>query len=223
MTRRHDRLRGLLATIVAVALACCGCSTQAPTVGSVSRGPAVVTARDIAPCPAAPDARKSVTGVIRAEDGTTWTTPAELAPPDTRKLDDLYNDCSGVRPEGITEVDLDDVPIVEIDPGGEVVTGYLLGDNYFELSVNGRLVGVDPVPYTPFNAVVVRFRVNRPVTYAVKLVDWREGPRPGYRTARSQSRPRGGWRLHRQLQRRHRHRFGLAGADLLHRAADESR
>ena len=160
-----------------------GCATKvptvvstSPTVGSVSQGPAEVTAPDIAPCPAAPDARRSVVGVIDASDGTTWSTPADLAPPDARKLDDLYNDCTGVRPNGIADVDLDDVPILEIDPGGEVVTGYLFGDNYFELSVNGRLVGVDPVPYTPFNAAVVRFRVNRPVTYAVKLVDWEENP-----------------------------------------------
>jgi hypothetical protein len=35
-------------------------------------------------------------------------------------------------------------------------------------------VGVDPIPFTPFNSSVVRFKVSRPYTIAVKLVDWEE-------------------------------------------------
>ena len=38
--------------------------------------------------------------------------------------------------------------------------GYVVADNYFELYVNGKLVGVDPVPFTPFNSIIVRFRVQ---------------------------------------------------------------
>ena len=63
---------------------------------------------------------------------------------------------------------------MEIDSDGTVVTGYLMADNYFELYVNGRLVAVDSVPFTPMNASIVRFRVKRPYTLAFKLVDWEE-------------------------------------------------
>jgi len=55
-----------------------------------------------------------------------------------------------------------------------VITGFIFADNYFELYVNGQLVGVDAIPFTPFNSSVVRFRVKRPITYAVRFVDWEE-------------------------------------------------
>jgi hypothetical protein len=63
-------------------------------------------------------------------------------------------------------VNIDSVPIFEIDHDGEVILGFIFADNYFELCVNGQLVGVDSVPFTPFNSSVVRFRVKRPITYA---------------------------------------------------------
>ncbi len=66
------------------------------------------------------------------------------------------------------------MPIVEVDADGQVITGFLFADNYFELYVNGTLVAVDPVPYTPFNSCVVRFRAKAPITYAIRLVDWEE-------------------------------------------------
>ena len=37
-----------------------------------------------------------------------------------------------------------------------------------------KLVGVDPVPYTPSNGALVRFRVKRPYTLALYAVDWEE-------------------------------------------------
>lgn len=68
---------------------------------------------------------------------------------------------------------LDDVPVA--DAGGEeVFTAYVFGDNYFELYVNGELIGVDAVPFTPFNSSVLRFKAKRPLTVAVKMVDWEE-------------------------------------------------
>jgi hypothetical protein len=81
---------------------------------------------------------------------------------------------TGCRRYVLDHEKLDNVPVVEIDPDGEVITGYIIADNYFELYVNGRLIGVDPVPYTPFNSVVVRFRAKRPYSYALKAVDWEE-------------------------------------------------
>ncbi len=61
-----------------------------------------------------------------------------------------------------------------IDADGEVITGYIVADNYFEFYVNGKLVAVDPVPFTPFNSTIVKFKATRPVTYAFELVDWEE-------------------------------------------------
>ncbi|MCC7187002.1 MAG: hypothetical protein IT185_12210 [Acidobacteria bacterium] len=61
-----------------------------------------------------------------------------------------------------------------IDADGEVITGYIVADNYFEFYVNGKLVAVDPVPFTPFNSTIVKFKAKRPITYAFKLVDWEE-------------------------------------------------
>ena len=49
------------------------------------------------------------------------------------KLPDLYNECIGLRPKSLAEVDINKVPVVEIDKDGEVVTGYMVADNYFEL------------------------------------------------------------------------------------------
>lgn len=118
--------------------------------------------------------RVSAVGTITATDGTSITVPAETAYTTGPKLPDLFNECSGVTPKTFAEVKAGDVPIVEIDPDGEVVTGTIVSDNYFELWVNGRLVGVDAVPYTPFNSAIVRFRAKRPYTYAFRLVDWEE-------------------------------------------------
>ena len=71
---------------------------------------------------------------------------------------------SAVRstPQNFADARFEDVPIVEIDKDGEVVTGFVIADNYFELYVNGKLVAVDPVPFTPFNSPIVRFRAKRP-------------------------------------------------------------
>ncbi len=118
--------------------------------------------------------RVSAVGAIAATDGTAWTVPAETGFATATRAPDLYNPINGVTPANIGAVDLDSLPVVQIDADGEVVTGYLFADNYFELYVNGVLVGVDPIPFTPFNSCVVRFRAKAPITYAVKLVDWEE-------------------------------------------------
>ncbi|MBF4391740.1 hypothetical protein EAY32_28175, partial [Vibrio anguillarum] len=57
---------------------------------------------------------------------------------------------------------------------GEEITGYIFADNYFELYINGQLVAVDTVPFTPFNSSIVKFKVNKPYTIAVKVIDWEE-------------------------------------------------
>lgn len=118
-------------------------------------------------------ARPSNVGEIKSEDGVLRTVPALTNFEKGAKASDLYNDCGGKEFNSVSEVKLDDIPV--IDAGGdEVFTGYIFPDNYFELYVNGVLIAVDPVVFTPFNSSVVRFKANRPFTIAVKMVDWEE-------------------------------------------------
>jgi len=125
-------------------------------------------------CPGGSLIRPAGFGTIVAADGSSWTVPTAHEFQSGLRAPDLYNECNKVTPTNLTDVRIDDVPIVVVDPDGEVITGYLIADNYFELHVNGKLVGVDAVPFTPFNSSIVRFKAKRPITYAVKLVDWEE-------------------------------------------------
>jgi hypothetical protein len=140
--------------------------------GSVTKGPATQTTVNL--FPGCTGSRISAVGTITSTDGKVWIVPDNTAYTTGTKLTDLYNECSGVKPASLSAVNLANVPIKVIDNAGEIITGYLLGDNYFELYINGVLVGVDPIPFTPFNSSVVRFKVSRPYTIAVKLVDWEE-------------------------------------------------
>jgi hypothetical protein len=90
------------------------------------------------------------------------------------KLSDLHNTCNNVTPRSLSNANLSAVPTTVIEEQGELITGYIFADNYFELYINGILVGVDAVPFTPFNSSVVKFKVSKPYTIAVKLVDWEE-------------------------------------------------
>jgi hypothetical protein len=121
-----------------------------------------------------PGGRVAKVGTISSTNGIVWTVPATTSFTSGPKASDLYNPVTGVRPANIGAVKLDSVPVTEVDADGQVITGYLFGDNYFELYVNGKLVAVDPVPYTPFNSCVVRFKAKAPITYAIRLVDWEE-------------------------------------------------
>jgi len=117
--------------------------------------------------------RTSALGQIVSEDGLTWTVPAKVDWT-MNAAGDVSNPCSGVIYRSIADVDVNRTPIVEVDPDGVVITGYFYADNYFELYVNGKAVARDPVPYTPFNVAVVRFKAKYPMTYAIRAVDWEE-------------------------------------------------
>jgi hypothetical protein len=140
--------------------------------GSVSQGLATTTITNL--YPGCAGGRVSGVGTITSTDGKVWTIPSPTNYSTGLFLPDLYNQCNGVTPANIAAVNLASIPTTVIDPGGTVITGYIFGDNYYELYINGTLVGVDPVPYTPFNSSVVKFQVNYPYTIAVKLVDWEE-------------------------------------------------
>ena len=126
--------------------------------------------------------RKSAVGQITATDGTVITVPAETAAGKGLgpKSYDLYNECKQITPANTSEVSTANVPVVEIDADGDVITGYIVADNYYEMYVNGKLVSVDNTPYTPFNSAIVKFKAKRPYTLAFLLVDWEMAPMDGY-------------------------------------------
>ncbi len=117
--------------------------------------------------------RVSAVGTITSEDGKVWTVPAETNFKTATKAADLYNECAGITPDNLSDVDLSAVPVLDAG-GSEEFIAYIFGDNYFELHVNGKLLAVDAIPFTPFNSSIVRFKADRPVTIAMKLVDWEE-------------------------------------------------
>ncbi|HZO46115.1 MAG TPA: hypothetical protein VFB68_09500, partial [Xanthobacteraceae bacterium] len=125
----------------------------------VTQGLGKVTIEELVPCGVnqpGMNVRKNPVGEIVAQDGTKLTVPVRNNYQTGPKLPDLYNECNKVTPGSLAEVDLDKLPIVEVDKDGEVVTGFMVADNYFELYINGKLIGVDATPFTPFNSHVVR-------------------------------------------------------------------
>lgn len=137
---------------------------------SITSGPAETVVPSLYECAGG---RPTAVGRIAAEDGTEWIVPAKTQFGTAPLAPDLYNECVGATPSGSGDVDLSALPVIDAG-GSEEFTAYLFGDNYFELYANGTLLGVDAVPFTPFNASVVRFTADRPVTFAVMMVDWEE-------------------------------------------------
>lgn len=113
-------------------------------------------------------------GEIKDAKGVIWTVPGTNHFNEATKAFDLYNENNGTTPGSISEVDLNSVPVIEVDSDGEIITGYIFADNYFELYINGKLLVVDPVPFTRFNSNIVKFKVKTPYTIAIKLIDWEE-------------------------------------------------
>ena len=161
------------AVALALTISVCG-SVQAQETPSFTTGPAKTTHPGLFTCQGS-RARVSPVGTIRSDDGRQWTVPAETHFQTAVKAADLYNQCSGVRLRRLSDLDLNKVPV--IDAGGdETFTAYIFADNYFEFYVNGKLLAVDAVPFTPFNSSVIRFKAKRPYTIAVMGVDWEENP-----------------------------------------------
>lgn len=138
---------------------------------SYTTGPAKVINPGLFDC--GKRARISAVGEIASDDGVVWTVPAATNFETAPRASDLYNQCGGTKLKSLSELDLNSVPIM--DAGGtEEFTAYIFADNYFELYVNGKLLAIDPVPFTQFNSNVVRFTAQRPVTVAIMMVDWEE-------------------------------------------------
>jgi hypothetical protein len=130
--------------------------------------------------------RQSPVG-IKTRDNHSFVVPADVEYDAQYFASDLYNECARVTPSSLAEVDTNAVPVVDIDHDGEVVTGYIFADNYFELYVNGKLVAVDAVPFTPFNSSIVKFKVKKPYDIAIKAVDWEENSGLGSENNRGQA------------------------------------
>jgi hypothetical protein len=118
-------------------------------------------------------ARVSAVGKIKAEDGAEWVVPAMTHFERAAKAPDLFNPCDGAQLRRLSDLDLKTVPVMDAG-GNETFTAYIFADNYFELYVNGNLLAVDAVPFTPFNSSVIRFKATRPFLVAVMAVDWEE-------------------------------------------------
>lgn len=151
---------------------------------SFTTGPAETTNPGLIDC--GNRSRISPVGEIAADDGTVWTVPAATNFETAPKATDLYNECGGIQLGSLSELDLADVPLMDAG-GDEEFTAYIFADNYFEFYVNGELLAVDPVPFTPFNSNVIRFSADRPVTIAVMMVDWEENLGLGSEANRSAS------------------------------------
>ena len=57
-------------------------------------------------------------------------------------------------PANAADVCTDKVPVVKVNADCEIITGYVVADNAFELYVNDKLVAADN---TPFNSMIVKF------------------------------------------------------------------
>jgi len=155
---------------------------------SVSQGPASVLTQNIYDCDRG---RKAPIGTSTATDGSTWTVPAEVNFTDESfpMASDLFNPCTKIEYTTADEAlaALDGSDIVEVDADGELITAFVFADNYFEMYINGIPVGKDNVPFTQFNSNIVRFKVQKPFTIAMKLVDWEENSGLGSEANRGQA------------------------------------
>lgn len=135
---------------------------------SVTQGAAITTMENLY----SDGQRVAGLGSITSLDNQTWVVPAEVNYTDSSfpfapSLSD-YNSSA----EALANFQESDIVVVDND--GELITGYIFADNYFELYINGTPVGKDDIPFTPFNSHIVRFQVTRPFTIAMLLVDWEE-------------------------------------------------
>lgn len=143
--------------------------------GSISQGVGTTTTANLFPA----GQRVAALGAVTSSDYKTWTVPADInfTNGSFPFASDLYNSYVAghsytTAPQAIAALSGSD--IITIDASGEVYTAYVFADNYFEMYVNGIAVGKDAVPFTEFNSSIVRFKVAKPFTIAIKCVDYEE-------------------------------------------------
>jgi hypothetical protein len=141
--------------------------------GSVTKGLATTTTANLF----TNGQRVAGLGTIKAVNNVDWVVPAvvnytENSFPFASELYNPYGSKYASASAALAALDGSD--IIDIRGSGDLITGYIFADNYFELYVNGVSIGKDAVPFTDFNSHIVRFRVTKPYTIAMKLVDWEE-------------------------------------------------
>lgn len=143
--------------------------------GALTTGTGSTTIGDLFPM----GSRVAPVGEVASNDGVVWTVPADVRFDDdlfpvASDLYNIYNTGNTFANSADALANLSTANIVEIDSRGELITGFVFADNYFEMYINGTPVGKDAVPFTEFNSSIVQFRVNVPFTVAMLLVDWEE-------------------------------------------------
>ena len=161
----------MIARFIAFAVLCASVSGLHAQEAAFSTGPAKQINPGLIDC--GEGSRVSAVGEIKANDGMMKVVPATVHFDAAPKATDLFNECGGTQLASAAQLDLQSVPLMDAG-GSEEFVMYLYADNYFELYVNGVLLAVDPVPYTPLNSSVVRFKADRPLTIGVMAVDWEE-------------------------------------------------
>jgi hypothetical protein len=150
-------------------------SAQYLGTASVTQGLATTTVSNLYNCSGG---RIAALGTITSTDNTIWTVPAvtNYTNASFPFASDLNNACNGhnYANDATALAALNGTDIVTVNPDGEIITAYIFADNYFEMYINGVQVGKDNVPFTQFNSNIVRFKVLRPFTIAMLLVDWEE-------------------------------------------------
>jgi len=143
--------------------------------GSITQGAASVINTNLFP----QGIRVAGLGTITSTNNQTWTVPADVNYTNSNFpfASDLFN--SYINGHSFTNATnavaaLNGNDVININSNGEIYTAYVFGDNYFEMYINGIPVGKDPVPYTEFNSCIIRFKVLKPFTIAIKCVDWEE-------------------------------------------------
>lgn len=159
-------------------LLCASTFASAQYTGTASVTQGLATTTTVSNLYSCSGGRIAALGTITATNNTVWTVPAvtNYTNASFPFASDLNNTCNGhnYANDATALAALNGSDIVTVDANGEIITAYIFADNYFEMYINGVQVGKDNVPFTQFNSNIVRFKVNRPFTIAMLLVDWEE-------------------------------------------------